>query len=61
MGWRVARNMLSFEYEANGINTSVKQAAQREVENRPKFLAMGELFWVKVCQVLIIQRLLKMV
>lgn len=47
--WKVARNMLSFDYEANSVNTSIKQAIQKEEEERPKFFAMEELFWVKVC------------
>jgi len=47
--WRVARHMLSYDYDANGLNTSIKQAIQTEEEERPKFYAMEELFWVKVC------------
>lgn len=47
--WKVSRNMLSFEYEANAINTSIQKAREREEEERPKFFAMEELFWVKVC------------
>lgn len=46
--WRVARNMLSFDYEVNAFNTSVDQARLREEENRPKFFAIEALFWVKV-------------
>ena len=46
--WKVARQMLSYEYVSTGLNTSVKQAVQREEQERPKFYAMSELFWVKV-------------
>jgi len=46
--WKVSRNMLSYDYDANALNTTIKQANQREEEERPKFFAMEELFWVKV-------------
>ena len=46
--WRVARNMLSFDYDANAFNTSVEHAFQKDREERPKFMAMQEVFWVKV-------------
>ncbi|KAK4935086.1 hypothetical protein LTR10_023786 [Elasticomyces elasticus] len=46
--WKVSRNMLSFEYEANAINTSIQKAREREEEERPKFFVMEELFWVKL-------------
>lgn len=46
--WKVARQMLSYEYVSTGMNTSVKQAVQREEQERPKFYAMSELYWVKV-------------
>lgn len=47
--WKVSRNMLSYDYDTNALNTTIKQANQREEEERPKFFAMEELFWVKVC------------
>lgn len=46
--WRVARNMLSYEYDVKTYNTSIKQAIEKEEEEYPKFLAMEELFWVKL-------------
>ena len=46
--WRVARNMLSYDYDANAFNTTLEMARDRELENRPKFFIMQELFWVKV-------------
>ncbi|EXJ94981.1 hypothetical protein A1O1_00099 [Capronia coronata CBS 617.96] len=46
--WQVSRNMLSFEYQTTAWNTSVAKARQREEEERPKFMAMKELFWVKL-------------
>lgn len=49
--WRVSRVMLSYEYEMNGMNTSIQKAIQKEEEEKPKFFAMEELFWVKVCPV----------
>jgi hypothetical protein len=51
--WKVSRMMLSYEYATNGVNTSIKQALQREEEERPKFFNMEELFWVKVRCVLL--------
>lgn len=47
--WNVARNSLAYEFQTNQWNTTIKQAIQREQEERPKFYAMEELFWVKVC------------
>jgi hypothetical protein len=47
--WAVSRNNLSYEFATNQWNTTVKQAIQREMDERPKFYAMEELFWVKVC------------
>ena len=47
--WGVARNSLAYEFQTNQWNTTIKQAIQREQEERPKFYAMEELFWVKVC------------
>jgi ankyrin repeat protein len=47
--WRVGRNRLAYEFLTNQWNTSIKQANQREKDERPKFLAMSDLFWVKVC------------
>ncbi|KAK5063148.1 hypothetical protein LTR84_005224 [Exophiala bonariae] len=46
--WRVSRNMLSYDYDTNSLNTTIKQANQKEEEERPKFFAMEELFWVKL-------------
>ncbi|KIX02038.1 uncharacterized protein Z518_07977 [Rhinocladiella mackenziei CBS 650.93] len=46
--WKVSRVMLSYEYETNGFNTPIQKAVQREEEERPKFYAMEELFWVKL-------------
>jgi ankyrin repeat protein len=46
--WRVARLMLSFDYASNSYNTSIKKARQAEQEQRPKFMSMTELAWVKV-------------
>ncbi|EXJ89048.1 hypothetical protein A1O3_02112 [Capronia epimyces CBS 606.96] len=46
--WQVSRVMLSYEYETSGWNTSIQKAIQREEEERPKFMAMKELFWVKL-------------
>ncbi|KAJ9608512.1 hypothetical protein H2200_007500 [Cladophialophora chaetospira] len=46
--WAVSRNSLAYEYQTNQWNTSIKQAIQREAEERPKFIAMEELFWVKL-------------
>ncbi|RMZ84397.1 hypothetical protein DV738_g755, partial [Chaetothyriales sp. CBS 135597] len=43
--WRVARHMLSYDYQTNGFNTPIKQACQIEEQQRPKFLAMADLFW----------------
>jgi ankyrin repeat protein len=47
--WSVARNSLSYDVQTSHWNTTIKQAIQREEEQRPKFYAMEELFWVKVC------------
>ncbi|EXJ63795.1 hypothetical protein A1O7_00130 [Cladophialophora yegresii CBS 114405] len=46
--WSVARNSLSYDVETSHWNTTIKQAIQREEEQRPKFYAMEELFWVKL-------------
>ena len=46
--WKVARKILSYEFISNMWNTTIKQAWQRELDERPKFFAMEELFWVKV-------------
>lgn len=46
--WKVSRNMLSFEYDATAYNTTIQKAKEKEEEERPKFLNMEELFWVKV-------------
>ena len=49
--WKVARNMLAFDYDANSFNTTIEQALERELDARPKFYAMaerGELCWVKL-------------
>ncbi|KAJ9496235.1 hypothetical protein H2202_008193 [Exophiala xenobiotica] len=45
--WKVSRNMLSFEYNANAFNTSIQKAREREEEEWLKFINMEELFWVK--------------
>lgn len=50
--WKVARVMLSYEYDTNCLNTSIKDANKREEVEGPKFYAMNELFWVKVRTVL---------
>jgi ankyrin repeat protein len=55
--WRVGRFMLSYNYWTNGYNTSVKQANEIERQERPKFFAMTELFWVKVSIILCSLRL----
>ena len=49
--WRVARNILAIDYHATGFNTSIAKAIEMEEESRPKFMAMKELFWVKVSRV----------
>lgn len=46
--WQVSRHMLSYDYQISGWNTSIQKAIQREEEEKPKFMAMKELFWVKV-------------
>ncbi|ETN37879.1 uncharacterized protein HMPREF1541_07502 [Cyphellophora europaea CBS 101466] len=46
--WKVGRHMLSYEYPTNSYNTSIKKAKQVEAEQRPKFLSMTEVFWVKL-------------
>jgi hypothetical protein len=49
--WKVARNMLAFDYDANAFNTTIEQALEREMHARPRFYAMaerGELCWVKL-------------
>lgn len=50
--WNVSRLKLSYEYEPTALDTPVKMAIQREEEERPKFMNMEELFWVKVCFIL---------
>lgn len=47
--WRLARIMLSYDfYNTNSYNTPIKRAKQIDKEQRPKFMNMTELFWVKV-------------
>ncbi|OCT53169.1 Ankyrin repeat protein [Cladophialophora carrionii] len=46
--WSVARNSLAYDVQTSHWNTTIKQAIQREEEQRPKFYAMEELFWVKL-------------
>ena len=46
--WKVARQMLSYDYQTNGFNTPIKQACQIEEQQRPKFFGMSDLFWVKL-------------
>lgn len=46
--WKVGRHMLSYEYQTTSYNTSIKKAKQIEAEQRPKFMSMTEVFWVKV-------------
>ncbi|RVX70568.1 hypothetical protein B0A52_05219 [Exophiala mesophila] len=46
--WKVARVMLSYEYDTNCLNTSIKDANRREEVEGPRFYAMNELFWVKL-------------
>lgn len=46
--WKVSRIMLSFDYHAHAYNTTIEIAKQKELEERPKFMAMQEIFWVKV-------------
>ena len=46
--WRTSRIMLSFDFHSNAFNTSIDLAMQLEREERPKFMAMQEVFWVKV-------------
>ena len=47
--WMVARNILSFEYPPNPWTSKLTDNWRRsEIEERPKFFAMEELFWVKV-------------
>lgn len=46
--WRVARLVLSFEFVSTVFNTPTQLAIDREKENKPKFMAMEDLFWVKV-------------
>ena len=46
--WRTSRIMLSFDFHSNAFNTQIDQAMQLEREERPKFMAMQEIFWVKV-------------
>ena len=50
--WRVGRQKLSYDYETTMWNTPVKMAVEIERRERPKFFAMSELFWVRVCIVL---------
>jgi hypothetical protein len=40
--------MLSFDFHSNAFNTPIDLAMQLEREERPKFMAMQEVFWVKV-------------
>lgn len=47
--WRVGRLMLTFDFYSSGYNTPIKQANDAERRERPKFFALAELFWVKVC------------
>ena len=46
--WRTSRIMLSFDFHSNAFNTPIDLAMQLEREERPKFMAMQEIFWVKV-------------
>ena len=46
--WRTSRIMLSFDFDSNAFNTPIELAMQLEREERPKFMAMQEIFWVKV-------------
>jgi hypothetical protein len=46
--WRTSRIMLSFDFHSNAFNTPIDLAMQLEREERPKFMAMQEVFWVKV-------------
>jgi hypothetical protein len=46
--WRTSRIMLSFDFHSNAFNTPIDEAMQLEREERPKFMAMQEVFWVKV-------------
>ncbi len=46
--WRNARNKLYYDYHATSINTTIPLVQQKEREERPKFMAMQDVFWVKV-------------
>jgi hypothetical protein len=46
--WRTSRIMLSFDFHSNAFNTPIDLAMQLERDERPKFMAMQEIFWVKV-------------
>jgi hypothetical protein len=46
--WRTSRIMLSFDFPSNAFNTTIDSALQLERDERPKFMAMQEIFWVKV-------------
>jgi hypothetical protein len=46
--WRTSRIMLSFDFHSNAFNTPIDLAMQLEREERPKFMALQEVFWVKV-------------
>jgi ankyrin repeat protein len=46
--WRTSRIMLSFDFHSNAFNTPIDLAMQLEREERPKFMSMQEIFWVKV-------------
>jgi ankyrin repeat protein len=48
--WRVANMDLSYAYFTNAFNTPVSVANKAYDENLRKFMAMEELFWVKVSQ-----------
>ena len=46
--WKTCRNVVSYDFDTNSFNTSIKQAKIVDVEQEPKFMSMAELFWVKV-------------
>lgn len=46
--WKVGRHMLSYDFVTDSFNTTIKRAIRIEEEQRPKFMNMSELFWIKV-------------
>ena len=46
--WKVARQMLSYDYATTKFNTSIKQACVIEEQQMPKFNAMPDVFWVRL-------------